>query len=115
LSPDGIRGCGDEVLLEVLVVPRASRSEVVGWDPDGRLRVRLAAPPVEGRANRALLKFLAGEIGVASGKLRVSRGESSRRKTVAVSGVSLEAVRKALRGAGGPAGDRGRPGPEVQR
>jgi len=103
LSPDGIRASGEEVLLDVLVVPRASRSEVAGWGPDGRLRVRVAAPPVDGKANRALLKFLAGEIGVPSGKLRVSRGESSRRKTVAVSGVPLETVLAALGGEGGPA------------
>ena len=106
MSPDGIRASGDGVLLEVLVVPRASRNEVVGWGPDGRLRVRIAAPPVEGEANRALLKFLAGEIGVPSGKLRVSRGESSRRKTVAVSGVTPAAVLQALGGDEGPA--RGR-------
>ena len=103
MSPDGIRASGDEVLVEVLVVPRASRSEVVGWGGDGRLRIRLAAPPVDGQANRALLKFLAGEIGVPSGKLRVSRGESSRRKTVAVSGVAPETVLAALGGGDGPA------------
>lgn len=97
MSPDGIRASGDEVLLEVLVVPRASRNEIAGWSADGRLRVRLAAPPVEGQANRALLKFLAGEIGVPSGKLRVSRGQSSRRKTVAVSGTTPERVERALR------------------
>jgi hypothetical protein len=106
VSPDGIRASGDEVLLEVLVVPRASRNEVVGWGADGRLRVRLAAPPVEGQANRALLKFLAGEIGVSSGKLRVSRGDSSRRKTVAISGVSPERVEEALGGERGPATGR---------
>jgi hypothetical protein len=103
LSPDGIRASGDEVLVEVLVVPRASRTELTGWGEDGRLRIRLAAPPVEGKANRALLKFLAGKIGVPSGKLRVSRGESSRRKTVAVSGVPAAAVEAALGGEDGPA------------
>jgi uncharacterized protein YggU (UPF0235/DUF167 family) len=61
---------------------------------------------VDGQANRALLKFLAGEIGVPSGKLRVSRGGSSRRKTVAVSGVTPERVEEVLGGAGGPATGR---------
>jgi len=96
LSPDGLRASGDEVLLEVLVVPRASRNELGGWDSTGRLRVRLTAPPVEGRANRALLKFLAGELGLPSGKLRVLRGESSRRKTVAVQGTTADRVERIL-------------------
>lgn len=106
MSPDGIRASGEEVLLEVLVVPRASRNELAGWSADGRLRVRLTAPPVEGRANRALLKFLAGKIDVPSGKLRVSRGESSRRKTVAVSGTTPERLLRALGRADGPPGGR---------
>lgn len=96
MSPDGIRSSGDEVLLEVHVVPRASRSELRGWDAAGRLRVRLTAPPVDGKANRALLKFLAGKLGVPSGTLRVSRGESSRRKTVAVAGLTPAEVERAL-------------------
>jgi uncharacterized protein (TIGR00251 family) len=90
------RASDDEVLVEVLVVPRASRTERVGWDADGRLRVRLAAAPVDGRANRELLKFLAGELGVAAGQLRVSRGESSRRKTVAIRGITRAEVDRAL-------------------
>ena len=96
MRPGGIRASGDEVLLEVLVVPRASRSGMGGWDAEGRLRVRLTAPPVEGRANRALLKFLAGELGVPSGKLRVSRGQTSRRKTVAVRGATPAQVEAVL-------------------
>ncbi|MGQ0721298.1 MAG: DUF167 domain-containing protein [Candidatus Eiseniibacteriota bacterium] len=87
---------GDEVLVEVLVVPRASRTERAGWDADGRLRVRLAAAPVDGKANRELLKFLAGELGVPAGRLRVSRGETSRRKTVAVRGLSRAEIALAL-------------------
>lgn len=96
MRADGPRAAGEEVLLEVLVVPRASRNELGGWDGTGRLRVRLAAPPVEGQANRALLKFLAGELGVPSGKLRVLRGETSRRKTVAVRGATLAQVEEIL-------------------
>jgi hypothetical protein len=90
------RDPGDEVLLEVLVVPRASRTERAGRDADGRLRVRLAAAPVDGKANRELLKFLAGELGVPAGRLRVSRGEASRRKTIAVRGLSRAEIDRAL-------------------
>lgn len=90
------RDSGDEVLVDVLVVPRASRTERAGWGADGRLRVRLAAAPVDGGANRELLKFLAGELGVPVGRLRVARGEASRRKTVAVRGLSGADVARAL-------------------
>ena len=48
-DPDGLRASDDGVVLEVLVIPRASRNELGGWDGSGRLRVRLTAPPVEGR------------------------------------------------------------------
>ena len=49
---------GRAVRLTVRVVPRAPRDEVVGFQPDGALRVRLCAPPVEGRANEALVRLL---------------------------------------------------------
>jgi uncharacterized protein (TIGR00251 family) len=96
LTTPGLRRSGDELLLDVLVVPRASRDELKGWDADGRLRVRLRAPPVDGRANRALVAFLAGELSLPSGKLRVSRGMSSRRKTVAIRGIEPADVERVL-------------------
>jgi uncharacterized protein (TIGR00251 family) len=51
---------------------------------DGELRVRIAAPPVEGAANAALLRLIARELGVAAGAVRLVTGETGRRKTVAV-------------------------------
>jgi uncharacterized protein len=56
---------------------------------DGRLRVRVAAPALEGRANRELCRFLAHELGVPRTRVRVTAGESSRRKVVSVDGVGL--------------------------
>ena len=96
MTPPGIRAVGEEILVEVRVVPRASRNEIVGWDEAGRLRIRVTSAPVDGAANKALLKFLASALGVAAGKLRVSRGESSRQKTLAVRGLSLGAVEELL-------------------
>jgi uncharacterized protein len=55
---------GDGVELEVVVQPRAGRSEVLG-EHDGRLKVRIAAPPVDGAANDALVRFIAERLGVA--------------------------------------------------
>jgi uncharacterized protein len=83
------------VLLDVLVQPRASRTRVVG-EHDGRLKIQLAAPPVDGEANRALLEFLADALGVRKGDVTVERGETGRRKTVRVVGAAPGAVRAAL-------------------
>jgi len=71
------------VLLHVSVMPNAKRTEVDGLH-DGALRVRLAAPPIEGRANEALVAWLAKSLGVRRRDVELLRGESSRRKQVAI-------------------------------
>ncbi len=68
-------------LLRLAVVPGASRTCSDGLH-DGCLRVRLAAPPVEGRANTALLAWLADELRLPRRSVRLRRGDSSRRKQV---------------------------------
>ena len=78
----------DGVLLQLSVVPNARRTEVDGLH-DGALRVRLAAPPIDGRANEALVGWLAKSLGVPRRDVEVLRGESSRRKQVAVA-VSVD-------------------------
>lgn len=97
--PDWLRAEGGAVTLELLVQPRASRTRVVG-EHDGRLKVQLAAPPVDGEANAALVEFLAGALGVRKGDVAVLRGETGRRKTVRVAGVTVAAVVAALRPVG---------------
>ena len=74
---------GDGVLLHLSVMPNAKRTEVDGLH-DGALRVRLAAPPIDGRANEALVAWLAKSLGVPKRDVDVLRGESSRRKQVAI-------------------------------
>lgn len=74
---------GDGVLLQLSVMPNARRTQVDGLH-DGALRVRLAAPPTDGRANEALVAWLAKSLGVPRRDVEVLRGESSRRKQVAV-------------------------------
>jgi uncharacterized protein (TIGR00251 family) len=95
----GARGSG--VLLLVSVMPNAKRTEADGLH-DGALRVRLAAPPIEGRANEALVAWLAKSLGVPKRSVELLRGESSRRKQVAID-VPLEVARawleRALAGA----------------
>ncbi len=86
---------GSGVQLTVYVQPRASRTECTGIH-DGAIRIRLAAPPVDGAANDALIRFLAEKIGVPRSNIRVARGTGSRRKVVAVDGVTVNRVRVAL-------------------
>ncbi|RJX17122.1 MAG: DUF167 domain-containing protein [Ammonifex sp.] len=88
------------VVLHVRVTPRASASSVEGLS-EGVLRVRVSAPPVNGRANRALLKYLGDVLSVPVSRLSILRGESSREKAVRVEGlpaaVAAERIRRALK------------------
>lgn len=89
-----ISPAGDGVAFEVRVTPRSSRQEFSL--AQGVLRVRLTAPPVEGRANKALLRYLAKILGVAPSRLSLLSGEKGRRKRVSVSGLRPEQVRRRL-------------------
>lgn len=73
----------DGSLLRVVVTPNAPRTRMDGLH-DGCLRVRLAAPPVDGKANEALLAWLASELGLAQRQLQLLRGQTARRKQVLV-------------------------------
>jgi uncharacterized protein (TIGR00251 family) len=86
---------GGAVVLEVLVQPRASRTRAVG-EHDGRLKLQLAAPPVDGEANAALVEFLADALGVRRADVAILRGEAGRRKTVRVAGVTAARALAAL-------------------
>lgn len=83
--------------LDLLVQPRASRTRAVG-EHGGRLKVQLAAPPVDGEANAALVAFLADALGVRKGDVALIRGDTGRRKTVRVAGVSAAAAVAGLTG-----------------
>ena len=87
----------DHALLDVRVQPRAKRTEVVG-ERGGAIVVRLAAPPVDGKANAALCAFVAARAGVPKRAVEIVRGASARDKTVRVDGVCASALRAALLG-----------------
>jgi uncharacterized protein YggU (UPF0235/DUF167 family) len=87
--------------LRVRAVPGARATEVAGLHA-GALRVRVAAPPAEGRANAALLAFLAGRLGLRPRDLRLAAGASARDKLVVIRGRTPEQVRAAWRS--GPCG-----------
>lgn len=90
----GTRGLA-HTTLDVRVTPRASRDQVVGWT-DGVLRVRVSAPPVEGKANVALAKLLAKALGVPRRRIAVVRGLRDRNKQVVVEGLTLAQIRERI-------------------
>lgn len=90
-----IEGRDGSVRVRVYVQPRASRTEIVGQHGD-TLKVRLAAPPVDGAANAELVRHLAKRIGVPVSRVRVLSGATGRTKTVEIDDVDLSAVRQAL-------------------
>ena len=77
--------------LQFKIVPKAARTEIAGWHGD-RLRVRVAAVPEGGRANDALIAFLAKLFDVARGDVRLTRGHGASLKTVEIAGVDAAAV-----------------------
>ncbi|MFL5355877.1 DUF167 domain-containing protein [Archangium sp.] len=83
--------------LAVLVQPRASRTRVVG-EHDGMLKIQLAAPPVDGEANAALLEFLAKALGVPKRQVTLAAGDTSRRKRVRVEGLGAAAIEAVMSG-----------------
>ncbi|MBP7776604.1 MAG: DUF167 domain-containing protein [Acidobacteria bacterium] len=81
--------------VEVRVVPRASRSALAG-EREGALVVRLAAPPVDGRANAALVAFLADTLDLPKRRVSLVHGDTSRQKRVLVEGLAPADVRQRL-------------------
>ena len=88
------------VRLHVRVTPRAARDCIDG-PRDGVLRVRLTAPPAEGRANEALIRLLARALGVPPRNVRVARGQTTRKKLVEIDGLDEAEVWRRLDQAGG--------------
>jgi uncharacterized protein (TIGR00251 family) len=83
------------VRFAVYAQPRASRTEVVGEHGDA-LKIRLAAPPVEGAANAELVSFLAKKLGVSKSAVRLVKGERGRQKLVEVEGLDPEELTSRL-------------------
>ncbi len=90
-----VKAVPDGCELLVLVQPRASRTKVVG-EHDGRLKIALAAPPVDGEANAALVEFLADLLGLKRAQIALLDGQTGRRKRLKLSGVSADLAAERL-------------------
>lgn len=83
------------VLIRLRVQPKASRN-ALSIEPDGRIRVAVTAPPVDGEANDALVRFLARQLGMRRHQLTLVSGERSRDKAILVQQTTVEAIENAL-------------------
>jgi uncharacterized protein (TIGR00251 family) len=90
-----IRADGERVVLTLHIQPGARKTEVVGLHGEA-LKVRLAAPPVDGKANAALIAFIASKVGAGRTAVELVSGDTSRAKRVSIRGVDVAAVRAAL-------------------
>ncbi len=81
---DQLQATGRAV-FQVKVSPKSSRTEVAGALPDGTLRIRVAAPPERGKANKELCKFLARQLGLPKSAVEVQSGHASTTKTITAS------------------------------
>lgn len=82
-------------LLELRIHPGAARERVAGLSGD-MVKIELSAPAVEGKANQALIKFLARSLGVPRGTISLARGEKSRTKLIRVEGMPPAEIRRRL-------------------
>jgi len=80
---------GEVITLTLHVQPGAKRTDVAGLHGEA-LKIRLAAPPIEGRANEALLRFIAESFGVTLRQVELKQGGQSRHKVVAITGSKIE-------------------------
>jgi hypothetical protein len=84
-----LRPNADGIELKVRVQPRAARTVIVG-EHGGALKIRVNAPPVDGAANEALVRFLAEQLGVRRAAVTISGGASGRAKVIRVAGITPE-------------------------
>ena len=90
-----IKDRSGNVELCVYCQPRASKTEIVGWHGDA-LKVRLAAPPVEGQANSELCKFFSRYFGVSREDVQILSGKNARQKRVLIKGMKAQDVQDRL-------------------
>lgn len=85
----------DALIFDVRVIPRASKSEIVG-ELNGALKIRIAAPPVDGAANAELVKLLAKTFGVSKSNIQILNGQTSKIKQICVSNITSEILTAVL-------------------
>jgi uncharacterized protein (TIGR00251 family) len=85
----------ENVKLRVRVQPNASRTEITGFQEDA-LRIRINSPAQDGKANKALCRFLSKELGVSKSDVLIEKGQTSRNKLICIHGITTEQLEKKL-------------------
>lgn len=91
MTPSWLRQAGDDVVLSLHIQPGAKKTEVAGEHGEA-LKIRLAAPPVDGKANACLIAFLADRLAIPKSRLELVSGATSRAKRVRAAGVTTDFV-----------------------
>lgn len=84
------------VVFDVRVVPRASKSEIIG-EHDGALKIRIASPPVDGAANTELIRLLAKKLGVSRGDIEIVGGTTSKNKRIKITNLSQSKLEEMIK------------------
>ena len=97
MKVDFLRRINDNTIeLRLHIQPRAARSEIVGLHGEA-LKIRLAAPPVDGKANTMLTAFLAKLLGIHKSAVKLKSGRQSRKKRLLITGIDENEIREKLR------------------
>ena len=88
----------DRCTLKVRVQPKASRNQIDGFE-DGTLRLRVMAPPTDGKANAGLIALMAKTLGVSQSRLEIVRGNGSRDKVISIETLTEQEVRRRIEAA----------------
>ncbi len=86
----------EEIIIKVHANPKSSKNQIVGWKDDV-LYIKITAPPVEGAANEAIVKFLAKELKLKKNQVSLASGDHSREKRFLIKGISLDEIKRILK------------------
>ena len=86
-----------EAIIAIKMIPKASRSEVVGWE-ESRLKIRIAEVPEKGRANKELIRLLSEVLKISKSEIEIISGETSRLKRVKITGLTEEEIHTIIKG-----------------
>jgi uncharacterized protein len=82
--------------IAVRVIPRAKKNEISEIMKDGTVKIRLTSPPVDGKANQALIEFLSEILGIPQSNFEIVMGSTNRNKLIAIEGIDAETVQKRI-------------------
>ena len=93
LSSKG-KTCSD---VQIRLLPRSSKNQVIGWEGE-TCRIKVTSPPVDGKANHALVSLLSKKLGVPKSRIEIAAGKTARLKRVRIYGLSREEIYESLKG-----------------